>query len=239
ASPDDRLQSWIQASSPTVSDTVYSQQADGTAARVPVYRYQRTFSSGEIATAPELSGEITGAVADVVPQSKLETEIPIADLTEMVNSITRDIESDALYQGVSFPDAWSTEEVAKAFPGVRYVDLVRPIQDDIASIPVISTPDADVVPDWGTSPDNGELTDPEAPPISAIIKPYQNMQDDINSKLNFNIPQGECPVLSVNFFGKIVSDDTFCDFIKIYAGALKAIFYAGATIIAVIIFLSA
>lgn len=239
ASEDARLQEWIKSSSPTLVTNSYVQQPDGKADKVTLYRYQRTFLTGETVEVPELSDKLTGTVADVVPKSKLEQSVPIDILTDMVNSVTRNIEADSTYDGVAFPDSWSQEEVAKAFPGIRWVDLVRPIAKDIPTIPVISTPNAEVIPDWGTSPDNGELTDPSAPAISSIIQPYKDMQNDIKNSLNFNIPAGECPVFTINFFGSVLSDNTFCDFMNQYAGILKAIFLAMSSIVAVRIFLSA
>lgn len=239
ATTDPRLQEWIQSSSPTIFSNSYVQQPDGKAVKMDLYRYQRTFKTGETVDVPKLSDKVTGSVADVVPKSKLEETVPIDVLTDMVNSITRNIEADATYEGVSFPDVWTRDQVAAAFPGVRWVDLVRPIEKDIPSIPVISTPNADVVPDWGTSPDNGDLSDPEAPPISLIIQPFKIMQTDINNRLGFNIPAGECPVFTVNFFGKIKSDNTFCEFMNKYAGVLRAIFLAMSSILAVRIFLTA
>lgn len=239
ASADPRLQEWIKTSSPTLVTNGYVQQPDGKADKMELYRYQRTFTSGETVGVPELSDKLTGSVADVVPKSKLEEAVPLDVLTNMVNSVTRNIEADATYDGVSFPETWTRDQVAAAFPGIRWVDLVRPIEKDIPSIPVISTPNADVIPDWGTSPDNGDLSDPQAPPISSIIQPYKTMQSDITNSLSFNIPRGECPVFTVNFFGKIKSDNTFCEFMSQYAGVLRVIFLAMSSILSVRIFLTA
>lgn len=112
---------------------------------------------GESVEVGKLWDKVSGWVGDVVGKCKVEERVGIDVVRDMVKWIRGKIEGDGSYEGVCLGDVWSGDEVGGGLGGVGWVDLVRGIEKEIGWIGVIRRGNGDVVGEWGSWGDNGEV----------------------------------------------------------------------------------